>query len=683
MRNHAFGLALASALVGCTQEDTSTSLSGTFTATNPTSLSGPGTTSISGTTAASDAEPSQPTTSGGTQATDSSTPTTDGPATATTTDSPGECVEADCPMGQFCNADSGACEPGCNDDTDCMNGLVCDLGGHTCTGCLDNTHCAVGTVCKDGSCVPGCDAQQPCNDGLACCTDVCLDLLGDPLHCGGCDIACPVPANAAATCTMGVCGMGACAEGFSNCDGDIQNGCEVNGSCKCTPGEQAACYTGPDGTKDVGICKGGTQTCNPMGTGFGACTGEVLPGAIDICANGLDDDCDGAKDEDPDEDKDGWTVCGGDCCDVVGPACLNPELVNPGAFEVMGNMVDDDCDAKVDNIVAACDNGLASNSAEPLEYAKAIDLCQFTIESPPLKSKKWGVISGAFSRSDGQGVPNAAARSIRDGFGTAITPKANNRLAALATGNAADLADKSPAYAPFQGGTDMNADANVPADWLTLNNNNFPNVVGCPEPQGGATGRDTILLKLRIRVPTNAKSFNTKIYFFSSEYPEWVCSPYNDFFLTLVDSAGAGNPGDKNIAVYKDGNNNLFPVGVNLVKTAMGLFTQCKNGQIGCAGGAVLGNYAGCVGNGELAGTGFDLLNPLPKFGQDPGYCGTNNQVGGGTGWLKMSGNVKPGETMEIRFVIWDTGDQWYDSVVLLDDFQWSVQASQPGVQPG
>jgi hypothetical protein len=37
---------------------------------------------------------------------------------------------------------------------------------------------------------------------------------------------------------------------------------------------------------------------------------------------------------------------------------------------------------------------------------------------------------------------------------------------------------------------------------------------------------------------------------------------------------------------------------------------------------------------------------------------------------------------MEVRFAIWDTGDGVWDSLVLLDDWQWSVQASQPGVQP-
>ena len=40
---------------------------------------------------------------------------------------------------------------------------------------------------------------------------------------------------------------------------------------------------------------------------------------------------------------------------------------------------------------------------------------------------------------------------------------------------------------------------------------------------------------------------------------------------------------------------------------------------------------------------------------------------------------MKPGETIELRFVTWDTGDGWYDSVVLLDNFTWSVSASTPG----
>ena len=550
-------------------------------------------------------------------------------------------------------------------------------GGTGETGCEDDAACADGEVCVDGACAPGCSEQKPCADGLACCDGACADLLADPLHCGTCD-ACPVPDNADAACVEGECGLGACKPGFVDCDQNPANGCETEGECKCTPGEVVDCYTGDPGTMGNGPCKAGAQTCNADGDGFGPCEGEVVP-ADEVCANTIDDDCNGTVDDDPDADGDGFTVCGGDCCDIAGRNCSNPELVNPGAFEVPDNMVDDDCNTMADDPLPPCDDGLASNSADALDYAKAMDLCQTATED----GTTWGVISGAFNRSNGQGAPSVNARSIRTGFGTAIVPEANTSLAILSTGNAADQNDAMPGFAAFQGGSDLATDAAVPADWLAANNNNLPNVAGCPEPQGGSTGHDTIQLKLRVRVPTNALSFSTKVYFFSSEYPEWVCSPYNDFFVTLVDSTGMGNPADKNIAVYKDMQNQLYPLGVNILKAAAGLFVQCKNGPVGCGGGAIPGNYMGCNGIQQLVGTGFDLTNPNPQFPGDPGFCGQSNQVGGATGWLEMSGNVQPGEVMELRFVLWDTGDEWYDSVVLLDDFQWSVQASEPGVKPG
>jgi hypothetical protein len=83
----------------------------------------------------------------------------------------------------------------------------------------------------------------------------------------------------------------------------------------------------------------------------------------------------------------------------------------------------------------------------------------------------------------------------------------------------------------------------------------------------------------------------------------------------------------------------------------------------------------------QLTGTGFDIVNPAAQFANDPGYCGSNDLAGGGTGWLTTTGNVVPGEIIELRFTIWDTGDQWYDSLVLLDNFQWSVNASTPGTK--
>jgi hypothetical protein len=66
----------------------------------------------------------------------------------------------------------------------------------------------------------------------------------------------------------------------------------------CETGHARACYTGPFGTRDVGICVSGTERC--IGAQWtGECSGEVLPDpAGEICDDGLDNDCDGAVDED-------------------------------------------------------------------------------------------------------------------------------------------------------------------------------------------------------------------------------------------------------------------------------------------------------------------------------------------------------------------------------------------------
>ena len=42
-----------------------------------------------------------------------------------------------------------------------------------------------------------------------------------------------------------------------------------------------------------------------------------------------------------------------------------------------------------------------------------------------------------------------------------------------------------------------------------------------------------------------------------------------------------------------------------------------------------------------------------------------------------------PGEVFEIRFAVWDTSGFIFDSLVLLDRWEWSVDAATPGVAPG
>ena len=86
-------------------------------------------------------------------------------------------------------------------------------------------------------------------------------------------------------------------------------------------------------------------------------------------------------------------------------------------------------------------------------------------------------------------------------------------------------------------------------------------------------------------------------------------------------------------------------------------------------------DYQGCVGNALLAGTGFDLSDDACDAGQ--------GQVGGGHGVAARCGNVTPGEVFELRLAVWDTSGHIFDSLVLLDDWRWSVDAATPGVAPG
>jgi len=440
----------------------------------------------------------------------------------------------------------------------------------------------------------------------------------------------------------------------------------------CTPGATQACYTGASATQGVGPCTGGTQTCDSGGN-WGVCAGEVVPTG-EVCGNSVDDNCNGMVDEDADADGDGFTTCGGDCCDATTDGCGDPKLVNPGAFEAPGNMVDDDCDGMVDNAVAAtCDSGLTSNSNTAMDYAKAMELCQ----TATVNDKKWGVISARFTLPSGTGSPNVNQRAIRPVFG-GTTVRAGSSFVVLSTGNAAAPNQTNPPYVAFQSGNAVGTTSGMPTDWLAAHNNTLPNAPGCPAPTGGTTANDPIMLELKIRTPSNAKSFSLSTNFMSAEYPEWVCSAYNDFFVVLLDSAWNGspaNPTDKSLAIYKSPQNQTYPVGVNLAYGNTGLFTDCKNGDTGCAAGSVAGTISTCTGTGGLTGTGMDVANPSGL----PGYCGSNNLSGGGTGWLVTSGNVKGGEIITLRIAIWDTSDGILDSLSFIDNFTWSVDASTPG----
>lgn len=80
-----------------------------------------------------------------------------------------------------------------------------------------------------------------------------------------------------------------------NCNGrePINGGVDDLAGCVCAPSATRTCYSGPAGTVNVGICKVGAEVCDATGSGWGACLGQVLPGA-EVCNASQDEDCNGS-----------------------------------------------------------------------------------------------------------------------------------------------------------------------------------------------------------------------------------------------------------------------------------------------------------------------------------------------------------------------------------------------------
>ena len=153
-----------------------------------------------------------------------------------------------------------------------------------------------------------------------------------------------------------------------DCNGQVNEG---GAGCACAPGAMTACYTGAAGTLDIGICKGGQQTCNVQGTGYGTCVGEVLP-QPETCLDAVDDDCNGEVNEDgagclcapnattscytgpPATQGVGLCKAGSHTCDPLGTGygpCLGEITPQPETCATPG---DDDCNGLVNESGAGC-----------------------------------------------------------------------------------------------------------------------------------------------------------------------------------------------------------------------------------------------------------------------------------------------------------------------------------------
>jgi hypothetical protein len=156
----------------------------------------------------------------------------------------------------------------------------------------------------------------------------------------------------------GECALELCDNGTDDdCDGVVEE------DCPCLPGSTQSCFGGAAGSRGVGACGDGTQTCE-AGLEFGTwtdCDGDVLAGD-EVCDGALvDEDCDGAANEGCECVGDEPVPCGvmigacraglQECIDGRRGECIG--VVGPGTEACNGT--DDDCDGTVDEgISRAC-----------------------------------------------------------------------------------------------------------------------------------------------------------------------------------------------------------------------------------------------------------------------------------------------------------------------------------------
>lgn len=174
---------------------------------------------------------------------------------------------------------TGACEvdkclPGfqdCNQDP--ADG--CETNGASdpkhCGGC--DKDCTAGDggpdwVCRFGLCFP----NQCGTSSLADCDgkpgNLCeVNIASDANNCGFCGKVCALP-NSVTACSQGVCVVTECASGWANCDNNDANGCETN--LKSDPGNCGGCMKVCDATNGVSGCISGSCAilCN---LGFSSC----------------------------------------------------------------------------------------------------------------------------------------------------------------------------------------------------------------------------------------------------------------------------------------------------------------------------------------------------------------------------------------------------------------------------
>lgn len=244
---------------------------------------------------------------------------------------------------------------------------------------------------------------------------------------------------------------------------------------------------------------------------------------------------------------------------------------------------------------------------------------------------------------------NPDAVGLRSGFGptTAFDPREGESFVVLSTGPVSELDTPNMGPTPVLCNGNLGAaplDGMLPPPLVAMNVGaqdcaEVPALVGTGDcsntiqdqyDAAGSLGDYSELRLEQLQVPDGVTSFSYDFAFFSTEYPEFFQSPYNDMYVGWLESIQWTG----NISFDEDGN----PISLNAG------FLDYKNGAV-------------------------ELNNTCVNFNA-------------GTKWLTSTAEVIPGEVITLVFAIFDLNDSKLDSFVFLDAFRWGCEGGPPSTTP-